>query len=104
MIYFIFRFLAVPLLLVGYILYQLIVQKKTMTSMTTDMLYAVLFIAVYTGLYLFFTSWRITYQITHPKHQLFDAISPKAKRGGFIDFFFYRLFNWDLPFLIASPF
>jgi hypothetical protein len=56
MIYFIFRFLAVPLLLVGYILYQLIVQKKTMTSITKEMLYAVLFIAVYTGLYLFFTS------------------------------------------------
>jgi hypothetical protein len=56
MIYFILRFLAVPLLMIGYVLYQLFIQKKKMNSMAADMLYAVFFTAVYIGLYLFFTS------------------------------------------------
>lgn len=53
MIYFFLRIAAVPLLLVGYLLFQLLVKKKKFAEIQTDILYVVFFIAVYFGLYYF---------------------------------------------------
>lgn len=55
MIYIFLRVAAVPLFLVGYLLFQLLVKKKTFADIQTDILYVLFFSVVYLGLYYFVT-------------------------------------------------
>lgn len=53
MIYIFLRVAAVPLFLIGYLLFQLLVKKKRIAEIQTDILYVFFFSAVYLGLYYF---------------------------------------------------
>jgi len=53
MIYIFLRVAAVPLFLVGYLLYQLFIKKKKFVDIQTDILYVSFFFAVYIGLFYF---------------------------------------------------
>jgi len=51
MIYIFLRVAAVPFLLLTYIIYQVLIKKKKLAEIQTDILYAAFFCAVYFGLY-----------------------------------------------------
>jgi hypothetical protein len=55
MVYIFLRVAAVPLFLIGYLLYQALVKKKKIVELQTDILYVTFFSAVYLGLYYFLT-------------------------------------------------